>query len=157
MSCAAIRPRFLDDANGDPYNAAYLEGRSVKEEGLVFSKHGSEGYGDALPGIRRKTLAHGERTLMTEFVMSANSALPDHSHPYEQTGYLVEGRMTLRIGNEKFEVARGDSWCIPMNVQHGAQILEDCVAVEVFSPVREDYLPQGCGGQAIASKIAIKP
>ena len=36
----------------------------------------------------------------------------------------------------------GDSWCIGGDVEHGAEILEDSVAVEVFSPVREDYLPK---------------
>jgi len=30
---------------------------------------------------------------------------------------------------------------IPGGVEHGAEVLEDSVAVEVFSPVREDYLP----------------
>ena len=52
-----------------------------------------------------------------------------------------KGRMMLRIGGKQFEVAPGDSWCIPMNVPHGAQILEDSVAIEIFSPLREDYLP----------------
>ena len=108
----------------------------------MFKKHGPEGYGQALPGIRRKTLAFGARTLMTEFVMDRDSTLPEHAHPHEQTGYLVAGRMILRIGDATFEVGKGDSWCIPMNVLHGAAILEDSVAIEVFSPVREDYLPR---------------
>jgi quercetin dioxygenase-like cupin family protein len=62
--------------------------------------------------------------------------------PHEQTGYLVEGRMRLSIGTEEYEVEAGDSWCIPGGVEHGAHILEDSVAVEVFSPVRDDYLPR---------------
>jgi quercetin dioxygenase-like cupin family protein len=36
----------------------------------------------------------------------------------------------------------GDSWNIPMNVTHGAKVLEDSMAIEVFSPLREDYLPK---------------
>ncbi len=108
----------------------------------MFKKHGPKGYGEALPGIKRKTLVFGERTLMTEFVMSRESTLPEHSHPYEQTGYLVEGRMILRIGGTRFVVAKGDSWSIPVNVRHGARVLEESVAIEVFSPVREDYLPK---------------
>jgi len=46
----------------------------------------------------------------------------------------------LIIRDEKFEVMPGDSWCIPGDVEHDAEILEDSLAVEVFSPVREDYL-----------------
>jgi quercetin dioxygenase-like cupin family protein len=47
----------------------------------------------------------------------------------------------LIIGDERFDAKPGDSWCIPGDVVHGAEILEDSVVVEVFSPVREDYLP----------------
>lgn len=45
------------------------------------------------------------------------------------------------IGKEKCNLCPGDSWCIPGGVEHSAEIAEDSVAVEVFSPVREDYLP----------------
>ncbi|OGV66260.1 MAG: cupin [Lentisphaerae bacterium RIFOXYB12_FULL_65_16] len=111
----------------------------------MFTRHTPDGYSDPLPGIRQKTLVFGERTLMVEFVLSRASVLPAHSHPYEQTGYLVKGRMRLRIGDAWHDTQAGDSWCIPMNVVHGAEILEDAVAVEVFSPAREDYLPKtGC-------------
>ena len=108
----------------------------------MFEKHGLEGYKTALPGIRMKTVCYGERTLMTEFVLERGSTLPVHSHPYEQTGYLVTGHILLRIGTQEHDAGPGDSWCIPSGVEHGARILDDSVAVEVFSPVREDYLPK---------------
>jgi quercetin dioxygenase-like cupin family protein len=90
-----------------------------------------------------KTLCYGARTLMTEFILEQGSVLPLHSHPHEQTGYLVKGHIRLRIGEQEHEVGAGDSWCIPSGVVHGAQSLEDSIAVEVFAPVREDYLPAG--------------
>ncbi len=108
----------------------------------MFEKNAVDGYTDPLPGIRQKTLVFGDRTLMTEFLLTGNSILPNHSHPYEQTGYLVKGRMILRIGETEHDTAAGDSWCIPANVIHGSRVIEDSVAVEVFSPVREDYLPK---------------
>lgn len=108
----------------------------------MFTKHAVGQYKTPLPGIQMKTLCYGERTLMTEFILERGRTLPVHRHPYEQTGYLVKGRIRLRIGQEEHETRPGDSWCIPADVEHGAQILEDSVAVEVFSPVREDYLPQ---------------
>ncbi len=107
----------------------------------VFAKPGPDGYVAALPGIERKTLVSGERTLATEFRMKAGSLLPVHSHPYEQTGYLVSGHVHLTIGEQHFDARPGASWCIPAGTGHGAEILEDAVAIEVFSPVREDYLP----------------
>ena len=108
----------------------------------MFQKHSERGYTVAIPGIEQKTLVYGERTLMTEFLLKKGSRLPLHSHPHEQTGYLVHGCIRLLIGPEKHDVMPGDSWCIPSDVEHGAEILEDSVAVEVFSPVREDYLPK---------------
>ncbi len=106
----------------------------------MFEKHNNNGYRPVLSGIERKTLVHGEKTLMTEFRLRKGVMLPRHAHPHEQTGYLVAGRIRLSIGTEEHEVEAGDSWCIPGGVEHGAHILEDSVAIEVFSPVRDDYL-----------------
>ena len=63
----------------------------------MFQKHSEKGYTVALEGIEQKTLVYGERTLMTEFLLKKGSQLPQHSHPYEQTGYLVNGRVRLFI------------------------------------------------------------
>ncbi|MDX2498686.1 MAG: cupin domain-containing protein [Desulfobacterales bacterium] len=108
----------------------------------MFYKRVNSGYKQALKGVELKTLVYGDKTLCTEFRLEMGSKLPRHRHPHEQTGYLVSGRIRLSIGQEMFEVAPGDSWCIPANVEHGAEILMDSVAVEVFSPVREEYLPE---------------
>ena len=108
----------------------------------MFDFYQESGYTERLPGIRQKTRAFGVNTLMAEFLLNRGSILPVHAHPYEQTGYLVKGRLRLRIGEQELEVGPGDAWCIPLNVEHGAQVMEDSIAVEVFSPVREDYLPK---------------
>jgi quercetin dioxygenase-like cupin family protein len=100
----------------------------------------NEGFHGILPGIRIKTLVHGEESLMTKFILKAGSELPSHSHPYEQIGYLIQGRLRLAIGGEVRETGPGDSWCIPSGLEHRAEILEDSVALEIFSPVREDYI-----------------
>ena len=108
----------------------------------MFSQSTNNGYKQALPGIKLKTLAYGQKTLLTEFRMEKGSFLPKHSHPHEQTGCLIKGKISLSIGAETFNAGPGDSWCIPGNTEHGAAILEGSVAIEVFSPVREDYLPE---------------
>ncbi len=87
-----------------------------------------------------KALVYGERTLMTEFRLKKGSILPSHEHMHEQTGYLVSGRMVLSIGNATYEVVSGDSWNIPGGVLHCVEVLEDSVAIEVFSPRRDEYL-----------------
>jgi len=106
----------------------------------MYGKHSAENYTSVLEGIQIKTLCYGESTLMTEFVLQKDTILPEHSHPYEQTGYLVKGRLRLYIGENSKELVPGDSWNIAKDVLHKADVLEDSVAIEVFSPVRKDYL-----------------
>ncbi len=111
----------------------------------MFVKRDSREYETALPGIGRRTLSYGDRTVMTEFRLAAGSVLPMHAHPHEQTGFLVAGHLRLTIGDDRQDVLPGDSWCIPGDVVHGAEVIEDAVAVEVFSPLREEYLPAEAG------------
>ena len=102
----------------------------------------SKGYSSSVAGVRQKTLVYGSKTLMVEFVLDKGSDLPLHSHTHEQTGYLVKGNVLLSIGEDKFEAKTGDSWCIPGGAEHCARALDDSIAIEVFSPVREDYIPK---------------
>ena len=108
----------------------------------MFYKQNRTGYRQAVKGVWMKTLVYGEQTLFTEFKLEAGNILPRHSHEQEQTGYLVSGGIQLTISDKTYEVGPGDSWCIPSNVEHEAKILTDSVAIEVFSPVRKDYLPE---------------
>jgi quercetin dioxygenase-like cupin family protein len=108
----------------------------------MFYKKNRSGYSTPLKGVRQKTLVYGKHTLTTEFLLDRGSHLPLHSHPHEQTGYLVQGKLNMIIGDESFLAEPGDGWSIPGNVLHGADALEDSIAVEVFSPVRKEYLPE---------------
>lgn len=107
----------------------------------MYSKTSKDGYHSPLEGISQKTLVYGDKTLMTEFRLTKGSTLPRHSHPHEQTGYLVSGRIRLHIEDRSYDCQPGDSWCIAGDAEHGADILEDAVAIEVFSPVRQEYIP----------------
>jgi quercetin dioxygenase-like cupin family protein len=107
----------------------------------MFRKKDSGGYRTVTEKVDLKTLVHGDRTLMAEFHLSQGAVIPPHSHPHEQTGYLVTGRILFTVDGRKQEVETGDSWCILSEVPHSAEALEDSIIVEVFSPVREDYLP----------------
>ena len=107
----------------------------------MFRKKGIAESRQLVPGVQLSTLVHGEKTLMGEFKIAKGSAIPPHSHPHEQTGIMISGRLRFNVDGKITEAETGDSWCIPGNVEHSAEALEDSVVVEVFSPVREDYLP----------------
>lgn len=96
---------------------------------------------DLLAGVQLVTRCWGEKTLMGEFHIQAASVIPGHSHPNEQIGYLISGRLDLTIDGIRHEFSPGDTWCIPGGIRHSAVAVSDVVALEVFTPVREDYLP----------------
>ncbi len=93
-----------------------------------------------IDGVQMGTMVHGQKTLMAQFSLKKGCDLPAHAHPHEQTGLLISGRIVITIDGTDHEALPGDSWCIGADVLHAAHALEDAVAVEVFSPVREDYL-----------------
>lgn len=107
----------------------------------LFSHHEKSGYLTSQPGIWQKTLVNGKNRLMTGFLLDTNSTLPRHKHPHEQTGDLVSGHMTLRVDDEDLEIRPGEGWKIPCNVGNSAIIHGNPVAIEIFVPVRGEYLP----------------
>ncbi|HCX97006.1 MAG TPA: cupin domain-containing protein [Spirochaetaceae bacterium] len=106
----------------------------------MFGKHSDAGFHQPIPGNHIKTLCYGAHTLLVEVRLNKDALLPEHQHSYEQTGYLVAGRIRMFIDGKARELDPGDSWCIPMDVLHKVEVLEDAVVVEVFSPTREEYL-----------------
>ena len=72
----------------------------------IFQPQNQAGFLSVLQGVERKTLVHGEKTLMTEFRLRKGAVLPRHSHPHEQTGYLVKGHLSLSVGMKEYEVVR---------------------------------------------------
>ncbi len=107
----------------------------------MFTQHATGKKRNMLEGIDMTTLTWGEKTIMVRFDLQKGSQLPSHHHIYEQIGFLVSGRIRLTIAGETVEVGAGDSWCIPSDAPHEAVAIEESVALEVFSPLRKDYLP----------------
>ncbi len=107
----------------------------------MFRKKGTAEKKEMVEGVHLSTLVHGEKTLMGQFEIAKGAEVPRHSHPHEQTGFMVSGKLRFRVEEEIMEVETGDSWCIPGEAEHGVEALEDSVVIEVFAPVREDYLP----------------
>ena len=106
----------------------------------MFKKASQLTYRHLIDGIEMGLMVHGEKTLMARFKLKKGGLIPAHDHPHEQTGLLLSGRLVFTVDGKEREVTPGDSWCIGSGIPHSARAVEDSVAVEVFSPVREDYL-----------------
>jgi unsaturated pyranuronate lyase len=107
----------------------------------MFEKQSDAGFKSLADGIEMKALAYGEKTLMVQFRFRQGHSMPRHAHPHEQTGTLLSGHIRLALaGGEVYDARPGDSWSIPGGMEHSGEFLEDSIAIEVFSPVREEYL-----------------
>ena len=95
---------------------------------------------ELFPGIR-SALAAGRQLMLSALEMEHGGVVPEHSHPHEQAGVVLEGRLRLRVGGEERELGPGDAFLIPGHVVHSGEVTEGPARVlDVFSPVREDYL-----------------
>jgi quercetin dioxygenase-like cupin family protein len=91
------------------------------------------------PGVVRRTLVSGDRQTLVRIALDAGAEVPEHTHPHEQAGTVVEGRIRLRIGAVEREVEAGGAYLIPGDMPHFVQALEATTLVEVFAPVREEF------------------
>lgn len=95
---------------------------------------------EMFPGVVRRTLSSGDRETLVEVTLAAGAEVPSHAHPHEQVGYVVSGRVSFTIGSEQRELSAGDGYLAPPDVEHGVTALEPSVCIDIFSPVREEYL-----------------
>lgn len=97
---------------------------------------------DMLPGIVRRILDYNDQVMLVELTMAKDAIVPDHTHPHIQIGYLVSGVAEFTVGDDTRILNPGDSWLIPGGVNHRVKVIEDCVALDIFHPHREDFLAQ---------------
>ena len=107
----------------------------------MINKADKTGFNEMIAGVWLKSLTHGAATHMTEVRFVKGAVVLEHRHPHEQTGYLISGSLRFFSEGVSTVVAPGDCWNWESNTPHGAEALEDSVVIEVFSPIREDYLP----------------
>jgi quercetin dioxygenase-like cupin family protein len=101
--------------------------------------HDSAAPVEMFPGVVRRTLTDGDRLMLIEVTVEKGAVVPMHTHPHEQTGYLISGRVLFELGDEKREMGPGDCWLVPSNVPHQVTALERSLALDIFAPPREDY------------------
>jgi quercetin dioxygenase-like cupin family protein len=91
-------------------------------------------------GMRRKILGYDPELMMVrvEFVQGAIGTA--HSHPHRQVTFVEHGSFEVTIANETKQLSAGDSFFVPPNVPHGVIALSDGCLLDVFTPVRQDFL-----------------
>lgn len=92
------------------------------------------------PGVDVFTAA-GDQMMLSLAVLAPHAVVEEHSHPHEQIGMVVKGRARFYVGDEERLLGAGEMYFIPGGVPHRVVALEEgCEALDVFHPVREEYL-----------------
>ena len=95
---------------------------------------------ELFPGIVGALVA-GEKLMLSFLDLAEGAEVVEHSHPHEQAGLVLEGKLRFRIGDEEKVAGPGDAFIIPPNVVHWGVVEEGPAKVlDIFSPLRDDYL-----------------
>jgi quercetin dioxygenase-like cupin family protein len=89
--------------------------------------------------ISRK-LVTGEREMLAQIYLKKGALVPMHSHESEQMTYVLQGALKFLINGEEITVREGEVLHIPSWVEHQAEALDDTFELDVFSPIRQDWL-----------------
>jgi quercetin dioxygenase-like cupin family protein len=91
-------------------------------------------------GIERQMVV-GERIMIVRFRFVPFLVTPEHTHPHEQMSLVVSGRVRFFIEGKERIASPGDVLHFPPNCLHGATMMdEEVVLIDIFSPIREDFL-----------------
>lgn len=94
-------------------------------------------------GIERQMI-WGDRVMVCRLRFRPHVVTSVHSHPHEQITLVERGRVRFTIGGAERLVKAGEVLHFPSDVAHGATMLdEEVVLIDIFSPIREDFLPNG--------------
>ncbi|ATP56294.1 cupin [Pedobacter ginsengisoli] len=91
-------------------------------------------------GVDFVVLSIGNKSMVAKMLYKVTDNVPFHKHPNEQSGYVISGRYILCFDGQRYELATGDSYSIPANVEHSIDIIEPGEVLDVFTPIRQDYL-----------------
>ena len=91
------------------------------------------------PQLARQVI-HGAKMTVARLYLAKNAVVPRHSHANEQITLLQEGRLRFVFDDGEATVEPGEIMQIPPDKPHSVVALEDSVALDLFAPVREDWV-----------------
>jgi len=91
------------------------------------------------PAVSRKYVT-GDRVTIAQFELKKDGIIPRHSHENEQLTMVMSGALRFTFADREVVVGPGDIIQMPAWLEHGVDVLEDSVVIDVFSPVRQDWL-----------------
>ena len=87
-----------------------------------------------------RKLITGKNVMLAHVYLKKGCKVAEHSHASEQMSYLLKGSLKLRLPDREVTLKEDDVLHIPSGVEHSAVALEDALSLDIFSPIREDWL-----------------
>ncbi|NIJ45761.1 quercetin dioxygenase-like cupin family protein [Wenyingzhuangia heitensis] len=114
-----------------------MESFGASKEFLFDSETAWESVGN---GVQRQIMGYDDRIMLVKAKFETGGIGQMHEHHHSQVTYVVDGAFELTIGETTKMVKGGDSFYIPPHVMHGAICKEAGLLIDVFSPIREDFM-----------------
>ncbi|EQB73794.1 MAG: cupin 2 protein [Ferroplasma sp. Type II] len=87
-----------------------------------------------------RQMVYGEKVMVAQLDIRKGSVVPEHRHENEQITWIMKGKLHFKIDGKEMDVGQGEIVIIPPNIKHEAIALEDTLDVDIFSPVRSDWI-----------------
>ena len=113
--------------------------KSSRPAELQYTPWSSVPLEDLTPLLQRQFVV-GQEIMLARVLLKKGCIVPEHSHHNEQLTYILEGALKFWIDGKEITVHAGETLCIPSNVPHKAEALEDTVDLDVFAPPRADWI-----------------
>lgn len=94
-------------------------------------------------GIKRQLLGYNEKLMAVRVWFEVGAVGQLHKHPHSQVAYVESGQFDVTVGEETKRLVAGDSFFVAPETMHGAVCIEAGVLIDMFSPMREDFLSGG--------------
>jgi quercetin dioxygenase-like cupin family protein len=95
---------------------------------------------EELNPLLQRQFVVGQEIMLARVLLKKGCVVPEHSHYNEQLAYVLDGALKFWIDGQEIVVHAGEVLCIPPNMPHKAEALEDTVDLDVFTPPRADWI-----------------
>jgi quercetin dioxygenase-like cupin family protein len=95
---------------------------------------------DKVTEMVSQKIVTGEREMVAQIYLKRGAVIPMHTHDSEQMTYILQGALRFLVGGEEIIVREGEVLHIPPRTPHQAEALDDTFELDVFSPIRADWL-----------------
>jgi quercetin dioxygenase-like cupin family protein len=106
----------------------------------TFIKTSNQKWEAVAPGISRKIAGYNDDLMMVLVRFDEGGIGKPHSHIHTQTTYVESGSFEVTIAGKTELLVEGDSFFVPPNAVHGVVCKSAGVLIDVFNPIREDFL-----------------